>query len=648
VAEPDPTRDPTARDSRAREARPLWVVLALWLTFACLALVSANDLYALVALDDRLVGRRLWLPVVAFNLELAQQLGLVSGKARLDAWAEELRSSPVVYVPRREAVPTAPPPPVAAAPSPEQADAARRLAVALASVRVGQAPPPEPRIDPQANGRPAPGRVLLIGASSIQFYLGAELERRLGDFQGVSVFRLGKLSTGLTRPDLFDWPARLAALQAEFQPDLVIALFGGNDCQPIQVDGRLHDYGTPGWRAEYRRRLSAFLLQMQAGGARAVLLGQARVRKASFAGRLHQLNEVLQEEAERAGAVFVPLWDLTSDEHGRYRAEIRYRGQRGLLRLSDGIHFSLLGADFAAHRLVARLQRELNFTPRAPELALVRRFELDSGLRRERTSYLAFVPPRAYAADVRLPVVLLLHGREGDWTDWSEHAHEELQRLSVALDLVLVAPDGRRRGWYLDSEREPTNRIEGYLTAELLPDLERRLPVSGRRGLLGLSMGGAGALTLAARHPGLFASASSMSGAVDLTRLRQRGELRRLLGPYEERPEAWLERSPLHLVRSSPERFRDRPWLLSVGRQDRWHPSNEALHQELDRQGVSHEYLESRGGHDWATWLGALEAHLRWHQRQLAGAPSAAPATAEAAEGEEAPALIPVQPPAPP
>jgi len=612
-------------------------VFSLWLTFACLALLSASDVFALVALDDRILGRRLWLPVVQLNVSVAERLGLTAAKARLDAWAEDLKRTPVVYVPRGGPLPTDRPAPEI--PAPAEPGPALALALSLARVPVLEAPPPRGP-DPQDNGRPAPRRVLIIGASSIQFYLGAELERRLGEFQDVSVFRLGKLSTGLTRPDLFDWPARLASLQAEFQPDTVIALFGGNDCQPIRAGRELHDYGTPGWEAEYRARLRAFLAQMQAGGARAVLLGQSRVRRASFAARLRRLNEIMQAEAARAGAVFLPTWDLTTDEHGRYRATIHHQGRTGLLRLTDGIHFSLLGAEYVAERLVARLQREVNLTPSGPGRALVRRFDLDSALRGERTSYLAYVPPGAYAAPV--PAVLLLHGVEGDWTDWPEHAHAELERLSVELGLVLVAPDGRRRGWYLDSEREPTNRLESYLAQELLPDLARRLPITAARGVAGLSMGGAGALVLALRHPELFASASSMSGAVDFTRLRRRGDLRRLLGPFEARPEAWLSRSPLHLARAEPERFRGRPWLIGVGREDRWHASNLALHQELTRQGVPHEYLEGPGGHDWDTWRAALEPHLRWHARALAGT---AVRRAEADAGEDPPSLVPLQTP---
>lgn len=619
------------------QANPLWVVVSLWLALGCLALVNARDLFALVALDDRVVGRAAWLELLQWNLDLAERTSLPAWKERLDGLAAGLARTPLLKLPPEPASrPGAGP---SARPAP---DLATRVVVALARPREESPAPLEPPGHRETRGLPAPRRILLVGASSIQYYLGAELERRLADFEDVSVLRLGKLSTGLSRPDIFDWPQKLAELQAEFRPDLVIAMFGGNDCQPIRHAGRLHEYGTPGWQAEYRKRLRAFVDQMQAGGARAVLLGQTMVAKPAFAARLRRQNDLLRDEAEAAGALFVPTWDLGTDERGRYRATIRHRGRTGLLRLPDGIHLSLLGADFAAERLVARLQRAFDFTPPGEDRALVRRHDLESTHRQERTSYLAFVPPAARQPGAeRLPLVLLLHGADGDWTDWSEQAHADLERLSAELGLVVVTPDGRPRGWYLDSPRVPDHRLESYLLEELLPDVERRLPVDGRRGIAGLSMGGAGALVLGLNHPGVFACASSMSGAVDLTEVRQPEELARLLGPYPEAARAWHERSPLQLARAAPERFRDRPWLLTVGRQDRWHAANRALSLELALHGVAHDYGESDGGHDWDTWRAALATHLRWHQRQLVRLQSREVASSQ---GEDDPPLVPIQP----
>ena len=95
------------------------------------------------------------------------------------------------------------------------------------------APAPADASDEAEPVAPAPRRVLLVGASSIQTDLGRALERRIEDELGVEVLRHGRHSTGMARPDYFDWNARALELSADFRPDLVIAQFGGNDGQGL-------------------------------------------------------------------------------------------------------------------------------------------------------------------------------------------------------------------------------------------------------------------------------------------------------------------------------------------------------------------------------------------------------------------------------
>jgi len=106
------------------------------------------------------------------------------------------------------------------------------------------------------------------------------------------------------------------------------------------------------------------------------------------------------------------------------------------------------------------------------------------------------------------------------------------QRLAAHHGLALIAPDTSPRGtdipgqdtdwdfgigagFYLDATQAPWARhwrMESYLMAELLPMLQRELPLRpGRTGVFGHSMGGHGALTLALRHPGAFASVSALA-----------------------------------------------------------------------------------------------------------------------------------------
>ena len=96
--------------------------------------------------------------------------------------------------------------------------------------------------------------------------------------------------------------------------------------------------------------------------------------------------------------------------------------------------------------------------------------------------------------------------------------------------VIVVAPDtsprgeavaddpaydlGQGAGFYLDATQEPWAehfRMESYVTGELIPLIDQAFPTTGARSILGHSMGGHGALTLALRHPDLFRSVSAFA-----------------------------------------------------------------------------------------------------------------------------------------
>ena len=77
-------------------------------------------------------------------------------------------------------------------------------------------------------------------------------------------------------------------------------------------------------------------------------------------------------------------------------------------------------------------------------------------------------------------------------------------------------PDGGRAGFYSDWRDGPA--WERFHLGELRRLLERRYRASDRRAVAGLSMGGFGAMSYAARHPGFFRAAASYSGLLDLRR----------------------------------------------------------------------------------------------------------------------------------
>jgi len=122
-------------------------------------------------------------------------------------------------------------------------------------------------------------------------------------------------------------------------------------------------------------------------------------------------------------------------------------------------------------------------------------------------------------AATRYPVLYLLHGGAGKYTDWTTGGGVEA--LTAGLPLITVMPDGGRSAWYTDwfnNGRRGPPMWETFHIGQLLPWIDTHYPtIAARRGraIAGLSSGGFGAMSYAARHPDLFVAAAGFSGALD-------------------------------------------------------------------------------------------------------------------------------------
>ncbi len=117
-----------------------------------------------------------------------------------------------------------------------------------------------------------PLRVLVAGDSLVG-WIAPALEQELPAGDPVQVIDDWKGSTGLVRPDFFDWPARIEQDMAEHDPDVVVLGFGGNDTQNLTTDDGILQLGTPEWEAEYQRRIGEVLDLIEAPGRTVYWIG---------------------------------------------------------------------------------------------------------------------------------------------------------------------------------------------------------------------------------------------------------------------------------------------------------------------------------------------------------------------------------------
>ena len=123
----------------------------------------------------------------------------------------------------------------------------------------------------------------------------------------------------------------------------------------------------------------------------------------------------------------------------------------------------------------------------------------------------------------------------------------DAEAITARAPMIVVMPDGGAEGWYTDwyeGKKAVQPRWETYHVGQLIPWVDATYrTVAARRGraVAGLSMGGFGALSYAARHPGTFVAAASYSGALEVGSDEA-------WGPQSENAERWRAHLPVSIA----------------------------------------------------------------------------------------------------
>lgn len=196
----------------------------------------------------------------------------------------------------------------------------------------------------------------------------------------------------------------------------------------------------------------------------------------------------------------------------------------------------------------------------------------------------------------RWAVVYVLHGANGDNVEQSGPLE---QNCADQFGVIIVAPDGARTSWWLDSPIDPSMRYETFVVNELVPYVDgsyRTVSARRKRAILGGSMGGYGACRLGFRHFDVFGAVGNIYGGVDFWDFPEKWDIKLRLGDRSKHPENW--RKYAAVFEAGKLRNGDIELITVVGTGDFFLSCNRLMHDLLSANGVRHTYIEYRGNDD--------------------------------------------------
>ena len=196
-------------------------------------------------------------------------------------------------------------------------------------------------------------------------YMGPQVLTRSDERRRVAGCVDIRNSTGLTRPDYFDWPAHARQQMSRRDPEAIVFMVGGNDGQHMRAGGRLLTAGSADWKAEYQRRATVMMRIYSGNGRRRVYwVGMPIARSGPLTGIYRVLNSAAREAAKQTtGVVYLDTWTMFTTKAGRYSDSLPDETGRVMrMRGTDGIHLNRAGSALLGRRVIDLLNADWHVT----------------------------------------------------------------------------------------------------------------------------------------------------------------------------------------------------------------------------------------------------------------------------------------------
>lgn len=251
--------------------------------------------------------------------------------------------------------------------------------------------------------------------------------------------------------------------------------------------------------------------------------------------------------------------------------------------------------------------------------------KLDSKMMAREMPYRVLIPnDYKNAPGTRYPVVYLLHGLTGHFSNWTDKTG--LAEYGFNHKFIIVTPEGDN-GWYTDSVSTPNDKYESYIVKELIPEIDKKyrtLADREHRIIAGLSMGGYGSLKFGLKYPEMFSLIGSFSGALGAAGWTEKnagsiGKSMDAVFGADETAETRRSNDIFKLMKEmTPEKAKALPYIFqSCGTEDFLIQNNRDFLAIINEKKVPHEYREHPGIHDWIFWDDQVRDFLDLADRRM-------------------------------
>ena len=246
--------------------------------------------------------------------------------------------------------------------------------------------------------------------------------------------------------------------------------------------------------------------------------------------------------------------------------------------------------------------------------------------------YNVYLPTGFEKSAKQYPVVYLLHGLYGNYSNWDKSGGmkliaDELIGTGEACEMVIVMPNAgdsdvrNYQNGYFNVEGWP---YENFFYNEFLPEVEKKYRIIGdkeHRAVMGLSMGGGGSVVYCQRHPDMFSSCYAMSAWLD-NKMGQVG------GKNQKKDKLFIvcqsvsDNSAIDFVEKADEatikKLRTVKWFIDCGDDDFLMDLSVLLYQKMRDKKIKAELRINNGVHNWEYWHLALRNALPFASRNFA------------------------------